>query len=321
MIEHLLAVTLALIIDRFIGDPPHWPHPVRWIGKMIGCFEQRWNTGSFRKWKGSFMLVIVVLCAGLITWGMIEIAYIVHPAVGIMIEGVVIATTIAQKGLADAALDVYSPLAEGQLDEARTKVSYIVGRDTDDLPEHEIVRATVETVAENTCDAITAPLFWAFIGGAPLAVVYRAVNTCDSMVGYKNERYQEFGWASARLDDVMNLLPSRLTALMMVIVNRPVEGVTRKAVMEVVNRDAMLHPSPNSGWSEAAVAGLLGVQLGGVNKYRGVISKRAKIGIPLYPLRKEHILKSIRIMKRTTFFYTVVMWIGGILIVFAGTWF
>src|SRR5690606_3663696 len=245
----------------------------------------------------------------------------IHPFLGIVAEGIIIFTTIARRNLQEHALDVYGPLREGNLPEARRMLARIVGRDTEQLDEGEIVRGTVETVAENTSDGVTAPLFWGFIGGAPLAIVYRAINTCDSMVGYKNERYSEFGWASARLDDVMNLLPSRLTALMMVIVNRPVEGVTRKAMMEVVNRDAMLHPSPNSGWSEAAVAGLLGVQLGGVNKYRGVISKRAKIGIPLYPLRKEHILKSIRIMKRTTFFYTVVMWIGGILIVFAGTWF
>jgi adenosylcobinamide-phosphate synthase len=319
MIGHLIAITLALIIDGFIGDPPNWPHPVRWIGRMIAFFEQKWNHGVLRKLKGIGMVWIIISCTWLITWCLVYAVYMIHPAIGVVFEGILIATTIAQKGLADAAKVVFQPLNEGKIEEARKKLSYIVGRDTDDLPEEEVVRATVETVAENTCDAITAPIFWALVGGAPLAMVYRAINTCDSMVGYKNERYRDFGWASARFDDVLNWLPSRLTAWVMIIANKPVEGMTRSKVMKVMKRDGRLHPSPNSGWSEAATAGLLGVQLGGINKYRGVISHRAKMGIPLYPLRRHHILQSVAIMKRTVFLYTLVIWIGGILIELANT--
>jgi adenosylcobinamide-phosphate synthase len=319
MMEHLIAITLALIIDRFIGDPPNWPHPVRWIGQMIAFLEQKWNRGLRRKWKGIGMVWIIITCTWLITWGLVYAVYRIHPAIGMFFEGILIATTIAQKGLADAAMEVFQPLNEGKIEEARKKLSYIVGRDTDDLPEEEVVRGAVETVAENTCDAVTAPLFWAFVGGAPLAMVYRAVNTCDSMVGYKNGRYRDFGWASARLDDVFNWIPSRLTAWVMIIANKPVEGMTRSKVIQVMKRDGRLHPSPNSGWSEAATAGLLGIQLGGMNKYRGVISHRAKMGIPLYPLRRQHILQSVTILKRTVFLYSLVIWIGGILIELAIT--
>src|SRR5699024_4768470 len=144
---------------------------------------------------------------------------------------------------------------------ARQKLSFIVGRDTEELSEEEIVRGTVEMVAENTSDGITTPLFWSLIGGAPLAFVYRAVNTCDSMVGYQNDRYEQFGYFPAKLDDVLNWLPARLTAVVMMLVKRPME-ITRKKAWAILFRDARKHKSPNSGWGEAAVAALLGIQLG-----------------------------------------------------------
>ena len=148
------------------------------------------------------------------------------------------------------------------------------------LDEGEISRGAIETVAENTSDGVTAPLFWALLGGAPLAMVYRATNTCDSMVGYKNERYKEFGWASAKWDDVMNWIPSRLTGMIMLLGNRP-EKISYRKAWTILFRDAKKHPSPNSGWGEAAVASILGIQLGGINYYKGIISNRAKMGDPL----------------------------------------
>ena len=184
------------------------------------------------------------------------------------------------KKSAEAGMEVYRPLA-GKKDEAGLKLSYIVGRDTEKLDESEIVRGTIETVAENTSDGITAPLFWAFIGGAPLAMVYRVINTCDSMVGYKNEKYSDFGWASAKLDDVVNWIPSRITGFLMLLAYRP-EKAKIKATWKILFRDAKKHPSPNSGWCEAAAAALLGVQLGGVNTYKGIVSNRALMGDPLY---------------------------------------
>ncbi|KIO61736.1 hypothetical protein B4065_1208 [Caldibacillus thermoamylovorans] len=235
-------------------------------------------------------------------------------------EAVLISTTIAQKGLQDAALEVYRPLQDHQLDEARKKLSYIVGRDTNQLDEREITRGAVETVAENTSDGVTAPMFWAFVGGAPLAFVYRAVNTCDSMVGYKNDRYHEFGFASAKLDDLMNWIPARLTGMLMILVNKTLQG-SKKEAWQLLFRDAGNHPSPNSGWCEAAAAALLGVQLGGRNTYKGVVSRRAFIGNPLRPLTSNDIIETIKILKRTSLAFLILLWVGGVFIELANTWF
>lgn len=218
--HHLFAVTLAFFLDLLIGDPPSWPHPVKWIGTMISKLDRAFNKGAYKKRKGLFMLIIVLSAVLLITVLSVYLAYLIHPLAGILWEAVVISTTIAQKGLRQAGMDVCLPLNERDFPEARVKLSYIVGRDTADLDEPEIVRGTVETVAENTSDGITAPLFWAAIGGAPLAMVYRAINTCDSMVGYKNDKYGQFGWASAKLDDIVNWIPSRLTGFLMLLCSK-----------------------------------------------------------------------------------------------------
>ena len=186
----------------------------------------------------------------LLSYLIIAAAYQIHFLVGLVVESILISTTIAHKSLKDAAMDVYTPLEKGDIGHARLKLSYIVGRDTEHLAEGEIVRGTVETVAENSSDGVTAPIFWALIGGAPLALLYRAINTCDSMVGYKNDRYSDFGWASARLDDVVNLIPSRLTGFMMLLSNGPFDD-NRKQAWEILFWDAKKHPSPNSGWCEA----------------------------------------------------------------------
>lgn len=313
MVYHLIALTLAIMIDLLVGDPPKWPHPVRWMGNLISLLEKKLNDGAAKRWKGVAMLLFVLITVFLVATGIVLFFYSIHPLAGIFVESVLIATTIAQKSLKEAALDVFHPLEKGVLPEARIKLSYIVGRDTDQLDEGEIVRGTVETVAENTSDGVTAPLFWALIGGAPLAMVYRAINTCDSMVGYKNERYQEFGWASARLDDLVNWIPSRLTGVLMLIGNRPEKTSYQKA-WEILFRDAKRHPSPNSGWGEAAVAAILGIQLGGINYYKGMISNRAKMGDPIIPLEKSQIIKTNKILGRTTVLFLLTLWLGGMLL-------
>lgn len=266
------------------------------------------------------MTAAVLLIAGgsaqLLTWSF----YLLHPAAGIMMEAVLISTTIAQKSLKEAALSVYSPLVKDDMAEARHKLSWIVGRDTDNLEEPEIVRGAVETVAENTSDGITAPLFWALVGGAPLAIIYRAINTCDSMVGYKNERYGEFGWASARLDDAANWIPSRITSFCMLLGNRPFH-MSRTEALKIVLRDARKHPSPNSGWGEGAVAAILGVQLGGINFYKGVVSNRATMGDALTRLEKNHILEVNKIVCATVPLFVMLLWLGGILYEMAISWF
>jgi len=277
LINHLLSLTIAFVVDRIVGDPPSWPHPVKWIGALIAMLDKKFNQGHNRKWKGIVMLLIVLLIVYVPVILISTIAFWIHPIVGVIVEGILIATTIAHKSLQDAALEVYHPLQTEDLHEARLKLSYIVGRDTDQLDESEIVRGAIETVAENTSDGVTAPMFWAWIGGAPLALLYRAVNTCDSMVGYKNDKYHDFGWASARIDDVVNWIPSRLTGFIMLLVNRP-QKTKVKITWRILFRDAKKHPSPNSGWCEAAAAAILGVQLGGVNTYNGMIFKSGSYG-------------------------------------------
>ncbi len=316
---HLVSITVAYIIDMLIGDPPDWPHPVRWIGTMITFFEKRWNNGKLKRWKGVGMLLFILLIVFFMVLILVLIGYRIHPLLGILVESIIISTTIAQKSLKVASLEVYRPLIEGNLTEARKNLSYIVGRDTDSLDEGEIARGTIETVAENTSDGVTAPLFWALIGGAPLAMVYRAANTCDSMVGHLNDRYKDFGWASAKWDDMLNWFPSRITGIIMLIGKRP-ECMSYQKAWTILFRDAKKHPSPNSGWGEAAVATILGIQLGGINYYKGLVSNRAKMGDPIQQIQAEHILKANSILSKTVFLFLLLLWIGGIVIELAFTW-
>src|SRR5690625_305564 len=319
IIYHLIGITLALCIDRVIGDPPSWPHPVRWIGSLITRLERQLNKGSGRKSNGIILVIIIASLSFLITFLLVWGALQFHVIAGILLEAVIIATTIAQHGLAHAANQVYQPLVTGDEHRAREELTMIVGRDTDQLDEKELTRATVETVAENVSEGITVPLFLVFLGGSPLAIVYRAINTCDSMIGYKNERYRDFGWASAKFDDVLNWIPARITGYCMMLGNHAYQQRKTHAIQQLCC-EARKHPSPNSGWGEAATAILLGVQLGGINYYHGVISDRTKMGQALQPLRSKHIPAVIKIMKRTVWVFLILLWIGGGIIAITSTW-
>jgi adenosylcobinamide-phosphate synthase len=315
--SHLFAIALALLLDVLIGDPRWLPHPVRAIGSLIAFLDQRLNQGRYRRAKGIVAAVAVTGIVYGLSFFVVYISYSLSSLFGVIVEAVLIFTAIAAKSLQEAAWNVLIPLEQGDMEKARRELSMIVGRDTENLGESEIVRACVETVAENTSDGITAPLFYAFIGGAPLALFYRAVNTCDSMLGYKNNTYREFGWASARLDDVVNYVPARLTAMVMVLVHG---GRRMRHCFRVLFRDARKHPSPNSGWPEAAMAALLGVQLGGTNTYKGIVSHRPTIGDPLIPLKKDHIRQAVRIMLVTVLSFAILLFIGGMMIEFASAW-
>lgn len=320
ILYHCLAIVIAYMIDRLLGDPPAWPHPVKGFGRMIAFFDRIWNKGEYRRVKGFLMVLILSLIVICLSISIIFVAYKFHVVFGILIEGLLIATTIAHRGLKDAAINVAQPLAEKDLFTAREKVAEIVGRDTDVLDERGVLRATIETVAENISDGITAPLFYAFIGGAPLALLYRLINTCDSMVGYKDERYDAFGYSSAKVDDLVNLIPARLTAIIMLFVYRS-PYFSYVEAWRTICKDAKKHVSPNSGWGETAVAVLLGVQLGGRNYYRGLRSNRATMGQPIEILAVHHIYETIRLMNRTVFVYLCLLMIGGILLGIAITWF
>lgn len=296
-------VVLAIVIDLIVGDPRSLPHPVVLIGRFISSYERLWNRGAAQQRRLSGALLTVMVVGGVwgISWLILVLLARLHPGLALIAELWLLSTTLAIKGLGDAAWAVVVPLSKGDFPAARQALGMIVGRDTHQLDEAEITRGTVETVAENTVDGITAPLFFALIGGAPLALAYKAVNTLDSMVGYKNQRYADFGFAAAKLDDVANWIPARLTTLCLWLAGwlLSISGVLPlrwKGALRGTCNDAPRHPSPNAGWPEAMVARLLGVQLGGTNFYQGVVSQRATLGEPLEPLVVAHINATIRLM-------------------------
>jgi len=289
----------AYLLDLIIGDPRWIPHPVIGMGNGIKRLEKviRKYVSHPMKLKRVGILLPIIIVGGsfLITWIVLRGLYLIHPWLATGGEIFLIATTIATKGLKDAGMEVYGHLNGGDLPAARLSLGMIVGRDTAHLDEPDIVRGTVETVAENIVDAIVSPLFFALIGGAPLAMAYRAVNTLDSMVGYKNNKYINLGWASARLDDIANYIPARITALLLVV-SSWLMRLDYKKSYRTIRHDARLHPSPNSGFPESAVAGALGIRLGGENVYHGVVSFRAYMGEFSRPMTKGDIQSTVRLM-------------------------
>lgn len=307
MIAIVIACIIGLIFDILVGDPPKLPHPVRWIGKLIQSQTALWNQGKWRKLRGMVMALAVVGTTMFVVTLILLLSYQVSVIFGILVEGLLIGIGLAQRSLKEAAMAVYEPLVRGDFAEARVKLSWIVGRDTDKLGEDEIVRGVVETVSENTSDGVTAPLFYAFLFGAIGLWGYKAVNTLDSMVGYKNEKYKDFGMFSAKLDDVLNFIPSRITGFLIVLGTKNETSHSFGQRLKRWAQDAKKHPSPNSGYLEAATAVQLGVQLGGKNTYQGVVSHRAIMGEKLVPLTKEHIATSIIHMRIATVLFTMIM--------------
>lgn len=309
----------SLALDHLVGDPRSIPHPVVWMGRLISAFErillplgQRKGSRipAVEQMAGVILAAVVPLVSLAAAWAITKAASGLHQFLGIAVSVWLISTTIAAKGLADAALEVLKPLQNGDLETARLKVGQIVGRDTHFLDEGEVTRAVVETVAENIVDAIVAPFLFGLLGGAPLAFWYRAVNTLDSMVGYKNDRYRYFGWASARLDDLANWIPARITGVL-IPAAAWLRGYDARAALRIIRRDASKHPSPNSGIPEAGFAGALGVQLGGRNYYGGIPSDRARLGDPKRPLEMEDVTRAIGLMRTVT-------WLLGLLVLMAG---
>lgn len=307
-------LVIAIAIDLIVGDPRTWPHPVVLIGKAISTLEARWNHGSadWRRLAGYLLTITVVLGTFTLSWLLLALLSQLHPWLGLAAELWLLATTLAIKGLAEAGRAIAVPLAQGDLPAARKALSMVVGRDTATLDEAEITRGAVETIAENSVDGITAPLFFALIGGAPLALAYKAINTLDSMVGYRNPRYADFGFASAKLDDIANWLPARLTVLCcwgagiaLSVVGR--QRLRWRGALKATCQEAPRHPSPNAGWPEAMVARLLGVQLGGANRYQGIVSHRATLGAPIETLQVAHISTTIRLMHATWLLFMLLM--------------
>ncbi|OAT31342.1 adenosylcobinamide-phosphate synthase [Buttiauxella brennerae ATCC 51605] len=295
----LLAWGAAWLLDYWFGDPPHWPHPVRWIGNLISVAQRAirhcCKTELALKIGGGVLWLVVVGTTWGVSWGLLHIANLVSPWLGWLVEVWMIYTVLAARCLGDAAMEVYRALKDGTLAESREKLSWIVGRDTSQLERPQITRAVVETVAENSVDGVIAPLFFLMLGGAPLAMAYKAVNTLDSMVGYKTEKYRAIGMVSARLDDVANFIPARLSWLLLSISAWCVRADFRRA-LHIGWRDRYQHSSPNCAWPEATVAGALGIRLGGPNTYFGERVEKPWMGDERRGIALDDITRTIQLM-------------------------
>jgi adenosylcobinamide-phosphate synthase len=290
----------ALLLDLTLGDPRWLVHPVVIIGRLISALDTLLNrVTSHKRLAGILLLLLTAGSAGTAAWLLIRVSQQLHPLAGFLASAYISYTCLAARSLQRESALVADALAAGDLAEARRTLSYIVGRDTAELDEGEIWRALIETVAENTSDGIIAPLFWLTVTGPVGGMVYKAVSTLDSMVGYRSERYLQFGWASARMDDLLNFIPARLTALLMILA-APLAGLSPKGALSITLRDRLKHPSPNSGHPEAAAAGALGVRLGGPASYKGIPSWKEHIGCPLAPLDGQAYAGMIALMYLTT---------------------
>lgn len=294
-----IMILYAALLDVVLGDPRFIPHPVVHMGKAISQGEafirRHFTTARALKWAGVGLTIMVVLGSWGFFWAILWLAYKINLILGWVLSVFLMSQALAMNSLYKHARAVARPLALRDLTAARQALRMIVGRDTENIDENEIIRGTVETVAENTVDGIIAPLFYGLIGGPALALAYKAVNTLDSMIGYKDERYINLGWAAARLDDLANYLPARISALFFLSL-APFTSGGLTGVWKTLRRDARKHPSPNSGFPEAAVAGALGIQLGGLNYYRGIPSLRALIGEKKRSLELKDINRSLLLM-------------------------
>ena len=296
----LAAILCGFALDLLLGDPVWMPHPVVYMGKAIAALEKllRRRLPSTQRGEllgGGLLVAALVLGTAILSGGACLLAFWLAPALGFALQTLWCWQALAVKGLATESKRVYAELVRGDLPAARTAVARIVGRDTDALTAEGVTRAAVETVAENFSDGVLAPLLYMLLGGAPLALVYKAINTMDSMVGYKNDRYLYFGRAAARLDDAANLIPSRLAALFW-IAAAGLTGGSAKNAWRIWRRDARNHASPNSAQTESACAGALGVQLAGPAYYFGKRYDKPAIGDAARPIEPVDILRANRML-------------------------
>ena len=295
---NLLSIYTGYALDLIVGDPYSFPHPVRFIGKLISFVEKqiRKITSSDKGLKiAGFFLWFVVVGVTLGSTSIVLRLFEFNKIVYFAVNSILIYTTLATKCLKDESIKIYKVLKTGDLEKSRIQLSYIVGRDTTNLSEKEIVRATVETVAENTVDGIIAPLFYGFIGGAPLAMAYKAINTLDSTVGYKNDKYYYLGYASAKIDDIANYIPARL-GVILISLGSLLAGFNFKNALKIGIRDRKNHKSPNCALSEGAISGALEIQLGGTNIYFGKEVYKPTIGDKSREIEIEDIVRTNKIM-------------------------
>ena len=291
----LSSILLGFILDVIFGDPRWFPHPVKAIGYLALKFELFFrNHIRSEKMAGIFFTISIISVAFLLPASIIFILMLINIYAAGVVAAILIYTSISIKDLKIESMKVYYELKNNNIENARKNLSMIVGRDTKNLNEREIIRATVETISENLVDGIMSPIFFLFIGWAPLAIAFKAVSTLDSMVGYKDKKYRYFGTASAKTDDFMNFIPARIS-LLIIPAAAAICRRNWKNSFKIAIRDRRKSPSVNSGIPEAAFAGTLGVRLGGNNYYNGIISIKPEIGDNIRPLDKEDIVLTLKL--------------------------
>ena len=287
-----LALLLGWLLDFCFGDPAGLPHPIVWFGKSIAACEHRWNQGGHRKLKGGLVAAALVLAVFLLTALLNYACSLVHFALSFAFSAIIIFYCLAGTTLIREVRAVFLAL-DRSLDEGRRQVARIVGRDTSQLSAQEVRTAALETLAENLSDGVVAPLFWLALLGVPGMMAYKMVNTLDSMIGYRTERYRDFGCVGARMDDVANYIPARLTALLMIICSGEKNGL-----FDFVRRNGRRHASPNSGYPEAALAGILDCRFGGPHTYFGELVDKPYIGENDRELAAEDMRRAVSINRR-----------------------
>lgn len=306
-----LILSIAAFLDFLIGDPVGWLHPVQMMGWAIAVYTKqvltRLKNPFAQKIAGVALGVSLIGMSGLLSWSIVEAARQIHPFLGIAVQVILLASCFAARSLRNAAEAVLQPLQMGDLEQARSILSHYVGRDTENLSEAEVLRAVLETVTENATDGAMAPLFYALVGAflpgagsVPLAMAYKAASTLDSMVGYREAPYTHLGWFSAKLEDILTWVPCRLTVLTISLLSgKPIQ------VWKICLRDAPKDPSPNSGWSECAYAAALGVQVGGMNWYRGIAKPKPLLGNAVYPISPKTIDRALQLTR-----WSFLIWLG-----------
>ena len=307
------AILCGVLLDLLFGDPAWLPHPVVMIGRMVdamqGGIHRMFSKSPMGQiMAGAYLVLLILFDTIAVFGGLCMLGFFLHPLIGFAAEAIWCAQSLALRGLTDAGKKVFNALPQkgDSLDPARAAVGEIVGRDTDRLDEQGIIRATVETIAENASDGVCAPLFFMLIGGAPAAMVYKAINTMDSMIGYKNKKYFYFGKAAARLDDLANLLPSRLTAFCMMAAATVLPGYDAKAAVRIWLRDRHTQASPNAPQTESVMAGALGIELLGDASYFGEYVKKPTIGDARRPAERDDIHRANRLIAAASFLFLMI---------------
>lgn len=323
LINRMICLAAGFLLDMILGDPYRLPHPVRWIGFLIGCLDRHLykesDSPEQKRRRGFLFVIFMLLICGSVTFIGLYIVYHIHRAAGVIVESFLCYQMLSMKCLKAESMKVYQALQSGNVEQARWAVSMIVGRDTDKLDRTGIIKAAVETVAENASDGVIAPMFYLALGGGVLGVLYKTVNTMDSMVGYKNEKYLDFGRCAAKLDDLVNYIPSRLAALLMIAGTAVCRLLYHNNVIQtgsaiynphnawrIYRRDRHNHASPNSAQTESVCAGALEIQLAGDAWYFGRKVAKPYIGDPVRPIEVEDIRRANRLLYAASFLMWVV---------------